>query len=161
MQLCVMAGFNLKEESWINNYIENPDFIEYTDFYVRKATSPEKNSSSDDDNSSNNSDVTELQTKTDQEIAEILNLDEYFFERFHLKDRNKKLNKEKCTDIAKKIYQFIKYYNSNPLSLKELSRIQVRKQMLDINYKMKYNIEKGLEIPARLKDYLLFKEFNL
>jgi hypothetical protein len=156
-----MAGFNLKEESWINNYIENPDFIEYTDFYVRKATSPTSPSSSDDDSISNNSEVTELQTKTDQEIADILNLDEYFFERFHLKNRNKKLNKEKCTDVAKKIYQFIKYYNSNPLSLKELARIQVRKQMLEIDYKMKNKVEKGLEIPARLKDYLLFKEFNL
>ena len=95
--------------------------------------------------------------KTDEEIANLLNLDEYFFERFHYK---KKLNKEKCTHVAMKIYQFIKYYCSNPLSLKELARIQERKDLLNTDYKMKCKIENDLNLPTRLKDYLLFKEFN-
>jgi hypothetical protein len=160
MKLCVMSGFNLKEEGWISSYIENPDFIEYTDFYVKKTITPDRNSNDNAHQSNEESEIIDLMTKTDQEIAELLNMDEYFFERFHSNNK-KKINREKCTDVAMNIYKLIKYYSTNPLSLQELARIQVRKSLLKVDFKMKYKIENDLPLPSRLKDYLLFKEFNL
>lgn len=187
MNMCVMAGFNLKREPWIKTYLANPDFIEYTDYYVKIATYKvnERIENSEDDDAefsslesslsssstkntnSNSPDLAELMEKTDQEINDLLNLDEYYFERFHL---NKNKSSKKCsaldsrrrnTEVAKNIYKFIEYFYTNPLSLKELARIQIRKSLLAVDYKMKYKIEDELCLPKRLKDYLLLKEFNL
>ena len=79
MQLCILAGFNLYNEPWIEAYIVNPDFIEYTDYYVKRATSQEI--SSGDENSE--SEAAQLIRKSDQEINDLLNLDEYYNERFN------------------------------------------------------------------------------
>jgi len=156
MQMCILAGFNLYNEPWIDAYIVNPDFIEYTDYYVKRATSQEVNSGGEE---SSDSEGTHLITKSDQEINDLLNLDEYYNERFRFNNQHKKIDKTKTNDLAKKIYNLVKYAYTNPLSLKELSRIQLRKSLLDVDYKMKFKIEHDLPLPKSLKDYLMFKEF--
>lgn len=184
MEMCIMAGFNMYNEPWINTYLENPDFIEYTDYYVKKAThnkrAIEVNTSSSDSESSdessnstssistnNNGQLNELMNKTDEEINDLLNMDEYYFERFHLTKSSRRGNatvndqKRRNAELAKSIYNLIRYHYTNPLSLKELARIQVRKSLLDVDFRMKCNVEERLPLPKRLKDYLLLKEFNL
>jgi len=134
-------------EPWVKEYLKNPDFIDYTDYYVKRAT----------DNSLSNELVSaELRSKTDQEISELIYLDEYFSERFHSRRRG-----DSGSEVAKTIYAFIKRAYTNPLSLKELCRIGVRAGMVREDFKMKFRIEKELHIPRRLKEYLMFKEFNL
>lgn len=155
MQMCILAGFKLHNEPWIESYIVNPDFIEYTDYYVKRATSQELSSS--DENS--DSEAIQLITKSDQEITDLLDLDEYYNERFHFNNQHRKIDKTKKADLAKKIYNLVRYAYSNPLSLKELSRIQLRKSLIDVDYKMKFKIENDLPLPKSLKDYLMFKEF--
>lgn len=161
MQLCIMAGFNLcKMEPWIKEYLENPDFIDYADYYVKRATNTLKNRVESRQDES--LDETELQKKTDQEINEMIYLDEYFAKRFQSGRRGGKNQYKNSAEQAKYIYAFIKHTSSNPLTLKELSRISVRDTMLkNKDFKMKFKIDQGLHIPQRLKDYLLFKEFDL
>lgn len=189
MEMCIMAGFNMFNEPWINTYLENPDFIEYTDYYVKKATHNKRaievntsssdssnEESSDESNSTssssanannNNGELNELMNKTDEEINDLLNMDEYYFERFHLTKSSRRGNatvndqKRRNAELAKSIYNLIRYHYTNPLSLKELARIQVRKSLLDVDFRMKCNVEERLPLPKRLKDYLLLKEFNL
>ena len=156
MQLCILAGFNLKNEPWVDAYIVNPDFIEYTDYYIKRATSQDM---SEDNNNNSDSEVAQLIQKSDQEISDMLNLDEYYFERYHSNSQHKKMNKTKSADLAKKIYNLVKYHYTNPLSLKELARIQVRKSLLEVDHKMKFKVENDLPLPKCMKDYLLFKEF--
>ena len=36
MRLCIMAGLKLSEEPWIRGYLNNPNFIDYTDYFVRR-----------------------------------------------------------------------------------------------------------------------------
>jgi len=152
MHLCILAGFSLyKMEPWIKEYLKNPDFIDYTDYYVKRATN---NSLSNDLVSD------ELRNKTDQEISELIYLDEYFSERFHSRRRENR-DAVRSSEVAKTIYAFIKQAYTNPLSLKELCRIRVRDSMVRQDFKMKFRIENELHIPQRLKEYLLFKEFNL
>ena len=160
MNMCIMSGFKLKDETWVNEYLENPDFIEYTDYYVKRASS---NQTSDSESSQNTSDseTNNLMRKTDQEINDLLNLDEYYFERFHLNNSKKNLDKKKQAEVAKNIYTFIKYHNTNPLTLKELARIQIRTNLLKQDFKMKFKIENNLSLPKSLKKYLLLEEFNL
>jgi hypothetical protein len=156
MKICIMAGFNLRKmEPWIKEYLENPDFIDYPDYYVKQATNSL-------DNSMNRWASNNL--KTEQELNDIIYLDEYFYNRYHSSsNKRKNLNdhKNNSLDQAKNIYSFIKHTNSNPLSLMELSRIVVRKTMISCDTNIKQNVNLGLDIPRRLKDYLLFKEFNL
>ena len=101
--------------------------------------------------------------KTDNEIAEILMFDEFYFEKYDAKTKKEKvknvaLNNE--LNLAKNIYCLMKYHYSNPLSLQELVRIQIRKSMCKIDYKIKEKIENQLVYPKRLKRFLLFDEFN-
>lgn len=188
MTMCILAGFNMYNEPWINTYLDNPDFIEYTDYYVKMATTRQGASSpttssdneedsdavseGDDDNSAVVAQL--LMSKTDQELADLLNMDEYYFERFHItRNRGRGLSsypsaavtaadsKRKNAELARRIYTSIKYFYTNPLSLKELARIQIRKSLLAVDYRMKYRIEEDLHLPKRLKDYLLLKEFIL
>lgn len=155
MQMCILNGFKLYNEPWIESYILNPDFIEYTDYYVKRATSQEMSSS--DENS--DAEAIQLIAKSDQEINDLINLDEYYNERFHFNNAHKKIDKTKKADLAKKIYNLVKCAYTNPLSLKELSRIQLRQSLLDVDYKMKFKIENDLPLPKSLKEYLMFKEF--
>lgn len=188
MSMCVMAGFNLYNEPWINTYLDNPDFIEYTDYYVKLVAnrrvihdtdepSPSSSSSSsppsrDELNSSSdssNGELTALMNKTDQEINDLLNMDEYYFERFHLTKSRRRTGtvaavestKKRNAERAKNIYTFIRHFYTNPLSLKELARIQIRKSLLAVDFRMKHKIEEELRLPRRLKDYLLLKEFDI
>lgn len=189
-----MAGFRLRNEPWISTYLDNPDFINYTDYYVRKATTnrnrvnanesyadesflsssdSSSSSASSSDESSSGGELAALMNKTDQEISDLLNMDEYYFERFHLSKTSRQNRASKSNyysndttakrnaEVARKIYSFIKHYYTNPLSLKELARIQVRKNLLDVDYRMKYKIEEDLKLPRRIKEYLLLNEFNL
>jgi hypothetical protein len=170
MQLCVKSGFDMYNENWISEYLENPDFIEYTDYYVKKSRSP---TASDDESSLSpeatsspslasidESEANLIMLKTDQELNELLNMDEYFFERFHSKKFKLKSDNKANTDVARRIYSFIRHSYTNPLSLKEISRIKIRRHLLTIDYKMKFKIQL-LPLPNRLKDYLLMNEFNL
>lgn len=160
MTMCVMAGFSLYDEQWISEYLENPDFIEYTDYYVKRATSHVNSERSSESNSDSEA-ANDLMRKNDQEINDLLNLDEYYFERFHLNNSKKNLDKKRQAEVAKKIYYFIQYYYTNPLSLKELARIQIRNNLLKVDFKMKIKVENDLPLPKRLKSYILLEEFNL
>lgn len=158
MRMCILAGFNLYNEPWVDGYLENPDFIEYTDYYVKKATSQDLNSNPVSSEENSDSEAAQLSRKSDQELNDLLNQDEYYFERFHKKSQ-KNLDKKNSADLAMNIYKLIKYHYTNPMSLKDLSRIAIRTHLLSIDYKMKFKIENGLPLPNRLKNYLLFKEF--
>ena len=100
MRMCILAGFNLYNEPWVDGYLENPDFIEYTDYYVKKATSQDLNSNPVSSEENSDSEAAQLSRKSDQELNDLLNQDEYYFERFHKKSIKKKLKFEK---IKKKI----------------------------------------------------------
>lgn len=158
MKICIMAGFNLRKmEPWIKEYLENPDFIDYPDYYVKRATNSL-------DNSSNRWDGSNGTQRTEQELNDMIYLDEYFYNRYHSGSNKRKSSddhKRNSRDQAKSIYSFIKLTSSNSLSLMELSRIAVRRTMLSSGSNMKESVERGLHIPRRLKEYLLFKEFNL
>lgn len=110
-----------------------------------------------------NEDMDSLMRKTDEEIAELLMYDEFYFEKLNTK-RKKKEKKDSTEQnelhLARNIYSFFKYHYTNPLSLQELSRIQIRKSMLKIDYKIKDKIENHLVLPKRLKRFLLLNEFN-
>lgn len=105
-----------------------------------------------------------LMRKTDEEIDEFLRFDEFYFEKYNMKKAKKKQTKNMTLNnelnLAKNIYCLIKHHFTNPLSLKELSRIQIRKTMCKIDYKIKEKIESHLILPKRLKRFLLFDEFN-
>ena len=159
-----MAGFRLYDEPWIGEYIENPDFIEYTDYYVKRATRTNSDlatDSSDEASTNSDSEITELMTKSNQEISDLLDLDEYFFERFHLSNQKKRSDKKRNAELARKIYTLVKYHYTNPMSLKELSRIKIRQHLLKQDYKMKFKVQNDLPLPKRLKEYLLLEEFNI
>jgi hypothetical protein len=184
MEMCVMAGFSLYTEPWISGYLDNPDFIEYTDYYVKKATTNPRAIEMNDENvnATINSEEFAPQrdentppplqpsrgvgeaVRSDEEINNMLNLDEYYFERFHLSNAKKRdvaLEKRRNTDLAKQIYTFMKNTYTNPLSLKEIARISIRNHLLAIDHRMKLKVERHLSLPNRLKDYLLMREFNL
>lgn len=158
MQICIMAGFNLRKmEPWITEYLENPDFIDYPDFYVKRATNSLNNSSTRWDGSNGTE-------RTEQELNDMIYLDEYLYNRYHACSNKRKSSddhKRNSLDQAKSIYSFIKHTSSNPLSLMELGRIAVRQTMVSSASNLKESVERGLHIPRRLKEYLLFKEFNL
>lgn len=167
MHLCIMAGFNLYEnESWIRSYIGNPNFIDYTDYFVRRRADNSIVLDSDGNESDDNSDKCNLLAQVEKEKAELRNLK--FLEthtnarrnayRHNYEEDNKAQNTEKN---AKKIYSLLKHHYTNPLSLQQLSRIKIRNTLLNIDYKMKLKIENSLVLPKRLKEYLMFKEFNL
>lgn len=159
MSMCIMAGFKLNDETWISEYLQNPDFIQYTDYYVKRAMSSSSNS--DSENGSDSLSEGELTRKTDQELNELLNLDEYYFERFHRKNSRKNNSQKKQTELAKNIFNLINFYYTNPLSLKEICRIAVRDQLLKKNFKLKYTVQNDLFLPKILKSFILMEEFNL
>ena len=189
MHMCVMAGFRVSDELWVPSYLDNPDFIEYADFYVRQrgataaasaASEATRRRSVHEDEDEDEVDdeqatVEELQRKTDQELADMLNRDEYFMERFHrtrprrqhanapneIQQQSDNSDTAAVCQVSRKIYKLIKFYHTNPLSLKELARIQIRRTLLAVDFKIKVKIERHLDLPAHLKDYLLLKEFNL
>ena len=104
-----------------------------------------------------------LMRKTDEEIAELLMNDEFYFDKLNTKRKKKeKKSSHEKNELygAWNIYSLFKYNYTNPLSLQELSRIQIRKSMLKIDYKIKDKIENHLVLPKRLKRFLLFNEFN-
>jgi hypothetical protein len=87
-------------------------------------------------------------------------MDEYFLERYHSKNQKQKEDKIKSIELTKRIYKLIRYNYSNPLSLQELARIKIRNNMLSIDYNIKAKIEKNiLDLPTRLREYLLLNEF--
>lgn len=158
MSMCIMAGFKLNDEPWISEYLQNPDFIQYTDYYVKRAMS---SSSSDSESGNDSLSEGELARKTDQELNELLNLDEYYFERFHRKSAHKNNNQKKQAELAKNIFRLINYHYTNPLSLKEICRIAIRDQMLNKNFRLKYSVENELFLPKILKSFILMEEFKL
>jgi hypothetical protein len=151
MQMCIMAGYKLrKNETWINLYLQNPNLAS-TPNYFRISNDSLNNSET------NNYSII---LKTDKEIAELVSMDEYFLERYHSKNQKQKEDKIKSIELTKRIYKLIRYNYSNPLSLQELARIKIRNNMLSIDYNIKAKIEKNiLDLPTRLREYLLLNEF--
>lgn len=116
---------------WISDYIENPDFIEFPDYYLNSQ-----------ENSNNNT------------ISTFLDEEEYFSRRLKSRTPLTFINHE----LRKKIYNFIKYSFTNPLTLQELARISIRKHLLTLDYRIKDRVT-ALYYPNRLKKYILFNEF--
>ena len=73
---------------------------------------------------------------------------EYYFDKFNFKSTRKKSTKNLTLynelNLAKSTYLLLRHYYSNPLSLQELSRIQIRKTMLNLDYNIKDKIENQL-----------------
>lgn len=145
MEMLIMAGYNMYNDTWIGDYIETPDIIEYSNYYLNH--SENKN---------------EISNRTEDEISAFLDEEEYFNRRYN----NKKFGNQSnfvdtdINEMKNKIYDLLKYHYTNPLSLKQLARIHLRKYLLNIDYKIKVKINNVL-LPTRLKDYLLFKEFDI
>ncbi len=117
----------------------------------------------DDDDGDENEEINSIMRKTDEEIAELLSVDEFFLEKYHSKTRKQKtkqISKKKDIEQSVSIYNLIRHHYTNPLSLQEIARIQIRKTMLKIDYKIKNKIENKLHLPNRIKNFLLYKEFN-
>jgi hypothetical protein len=136
MEILITAGFNMYNDKWIGDYLENPDFVEFPDYF---------NNNQENENNNN-------------EISAFLDEEEYFNRRFRTRTHthNLQINHE----LRKKIYNTLKYSYTNPLSLQEMSRVTIRKQLLKFDYKIKNRVSK-LFYPKKLKDYLLFIEFNI
>ncbi len=125
-----MAGYDLKADSWIAEYVDNPEFAQYADLRVGD--------------------------KSEQEISAYLDEEEYFYRRFN-KTASRTIQMSKQLKIE--IYDMLKYYTTNPLSLKECSRIAIRKKLLNVDFNIKRKIESCLPLPNSLKGYLLLREF--
>lgn len=173
MELCIMSGFKLnKMVPWIEEYLEYPDIEDekshgtkyhLTNLFRNRATEIDVDEENNNELDDEFEELDSLMRKTDDEIAELLMIDEFFLEKYHSKQRKlkqKENTKKKELELAKNIYLLTKHYFTNPLSLQELARIQIRKTMLKIDFKIKDKIETKLPLPPRLKNYLLFKEFN-
>jgi nucleotidyltransferase/DNA polymerase involved in DNA repair len=122
-----------------------------------------QNETIDDDDGDENEEINSIMRKTDEEIAELLSVDEFFLEKYHSKTRKQKtkqISKKKDIEQSVNIYNLIRHHYTNPLSLQEIARIQIRKTMLKIDYKIKNKIENKLHLPNRIKNFLLYKEFN-
>jgi len=164
--MLIMAGFNLHNESWISHYLNNPDFTEYNDFHIKKAI--ERNSTfqtiHNDQENANTEQENLINTKTDQELNDILDKDEYFFERYHVKSKIRRNSNIESVNsyqlILRNIHSVIKYYYRNPLSLKEIARIKIRHEMLKSGYKLKLRINSQVNLPKCLKSYLLLSEYT-
>ena len=166
MHLCIMAGFNLYEnEPWIRNYLMNPNFIDYTDYFVRRRADNSIALDSDGNESDDSSDTCDIAAQVEKDKTEMENLK--FLETHTNARRNAwrhRYEDDKIVDTeknAKKIYALLKYHYTNPLSLQQLARIQIRNSLLNVDYKMKFNIQNSILLPKRLKEYILFKDFNL
>ena len=125
------------KDVWIGDYIENPDFIDFPEYFLNN-----QENSNNPTNGDNNA------------ISSFLDEEEYFNRRLRSRTPLVPVNRE----LIRKIYSLLKYSFTNPLSLQELSRIAIRKHLLSLDYKIKTRIE-SLFYPNRLKNYLLFNEF--
>ena len=77
----------------------------------------------------------QLNSKSDQELNDMLDKDQYFFERFQIKMKKRRSQVEHVNSqqlLLRNIRSVIKYYYRNPLSLKEIARIKIRQHLLKI-----------------------------
>jgi hypothetical protein len=105
----------------------------------------------------------QLNSKSDQELNEMLDKDQYFFERFQIKMKKRRSQVEHVNSqqlLLRNIHSVIKYYYRNPLSLKEIARIKIRQHLLKIDFKLKFKIVNQINLPKCLKNYLLLTEYN-
>lgn len=168
MRLCIMAGFNLNEnEPWIRAYLSNPNFTDYTEYFVRRREDSSivldsDGNESDDfiDTDTSYNETVQIEKDYTESLRNIRFLDTNM-RRGNVWKQNLNGEIRNTEKNAKKIYSLLKYHYKNPLSLLELARIKIRNELLKVDYKMKLKIERELILPKRLKDYLLFKEFNL
>jgi hypothetical protein len=133
--MCILAGYNLNADSWIEDYIVNPDFVQRVDF------------------------LNDQTDKSEQEISAFLDEQEYFYRRLNKTTNSKTSEMNKKLKIE--IYDLLKYYKTHALTLKELTRIAIRKSLLHANTNIKEKIQHALHLPKRLKDYLLLEEFHI
>jgi ankyrin repeat protein len=156
LKLCIMAGFNLNhKQEWIFEYLNNRNLInEFNRDYeriFRKITS--EPSDSGDKNQ------ILAQFNGDNTFDDNNSSEEYFLQRPTLYKH--KINNLKEYKEARETYFLIKYSTENALSLKQICRIKIRKYLLKKDYKMKFKIKNDLILPKKLKDYLMFSEFNI
>jgi hypothetical protein len=105
----------------------------------------------------------QLNSKSDQELNDMLDKDQYFFERFQIKMKKRRSQVEHVNSqqlLLRNIHSVIKYYYRNPLSLKEIARIKIRQHLLKIDFKLKFKIVNQINLPKCLKNYLLLTEYN-
>jgi hypothetical protein len=173
MRLCIMAGFSLKEnEPWIRAYLSNPNFTDYTEYFVRRREDSSIVLDSDGNESEDNLDLADRthdedivqfdkESSVNNEFRNLRFLDTQTNVRRNAWQSGLSGKMQNSEKNAKKIYSLLKFHYRNPLSLQELARIQIRNSLLKNDYKIKSKIEKELVLPKRLQDYLMFKEFNL
>lgn len=155
-----MAGANLnKLNPWIDNYIKNPKQNENNEntsnnyYVIRRANNPVARVMDTGYETTDNEDRYVILKKSSN--LEHMRLDEYYLDET--------TSEESITNSlknSKNIHSLIKHYYTNPLNLQELSRIQIRNILLKFDSKIKHKIQTRLPLPNKLKDFLLFKEFN-
>ena len=163
--MCILAGIDLNSiQPWINSYLNNPNeketiHTQINRYVIRRANNPVDRNNTDEiiGNLIENDDRYVILEQLDDYNSGFLTLDEYYFEK---NKHNNSNNNDNNINSFQNIYNLIKHHYTNPLSLQELARIQIRNTMLKIDYKIKNKIENKLNLPKRLVDYLLLKEFN-
>ena len=170
MELCILSGFSLnKMIPWVEEYLEYPNIEEERNSHNYRLINMYRNNHMENDSDTevvesgedDLDDINSLMRKSDEEIAEMLAIDEFFLEKLHHKQQKQKLkvnSKKKEIELARNIYSMIKHYYMNPLSLQELARIQIRKSLIKVDYTIKNKIENKMYLPNRIKNYLLFKD---
>ncbi len=146
MQLCLMAGFNIFKEDWINEYLLNFNAETIKNHKDKEIRSENNYLIRFDD--------------IDQNTPEILNIQYVNGHTYVVKnpyygsdDDNETKEKNKFK-LQLDIHKLISYHYKNPLNLKELARIKIRDS---IKSNLKYNIQNNLDLPNILKDYLIFQ----
>jgi hypothetical protein len=163
--MCILAGIDLNSiQPWINSYLNNPNeketiHTQINRYVIRRANNPVGRSEDEIiGNLIENDDRYVILEQSDDYNSGFTTLDDYYFEKN--KHNNSNNNNDTNINSFQNIYNLIKHHYTNPLSLQELARIQIRNTMLKIDYKIKNKIENKLNLPKRLVDYLLLKEFN-
>lgn len=166
MELCLLSGFSMnKMVPWIEEYLEYPNIENEQNSNNYRLVNLFRNNRNEDPEEENEPDdleeINSLMRMTDEEISEMLAIDEFFLEKLHSKQRKikqKENSKKKEFELARNIYMMVKHFYTHPLSLQELARIQIRRSLIKVDYKVKEKIEHKLPLPNRLKNYLLFKD---
>jgi len=143
MQLCLMAGFNIFRENWIIEYLIN--FNEET----------LKNNPKEKELKKLENDYLIRFDDIDQNTPEILNIQYINGHTYVVKNPyhgSDEINKKNKYELELDIHSLISYHFKNPLNLKQLARIKIRNC---IKSKLKYNIENNLNLPIKLKNYLM------
>jgi hypothetical protein len=156
--MSILAGIKLnKMNPWLEGYLKNPTLNDSmiktatNYYYIRRENNPVKNI--DDYEQEYDTDADQRYIILRKEDTSMKTLTEYYEDKLNGKQNESPLSQQSAYDL-------LKHYYTNPLSLKELCRIHIRNKLLEIDFKLKDKIQTQLPLPIRIKNYLLFKEFN-